>query len=59
MHFAYIHLSLISVKINIHDILFMGNAEIVVSGGMSMPQVLSALDPHTVPDGARSGRIYP
>ncbi|RRT62984.1 hypothetical protein BHE74_00016025 [Ensete ventricosum] len=33
--------------------------EIVVSGGMSMPQVLSALDPHTVLDRARSGRIYP
>ncbi|URE41445.1 hypothetical protein MUK42_33925 [Musa troglodytarum] len=31
------------------------NAEIVVSGGMSMPQILSTLDPHTVvPERART-----
>ncbi|KAJ8491871.1 hypothetical protein OPV22_013592 [Ensete ventricosum] len=28
--------------------------EIVVSGGMSMPQILSTLDPHTVPERART-----
>ncbi|XP_042415664.1 protein LIKE COV 1-like [Zingiber officinale] len=33
--------------------------EIVVSGGMSMPQILSSLDAHTVHKRARSSVIYP